>query len=478
MKESTDYWKVDFGHAISPPYVVEHMVEPDEVTMNPKFNYDSYYFTHAYISGFQSGKLSKRIVGGPVLARVEGGRSLTIAEEDSIFRVGDTNFSVNVKGAGAIMGFLVGYSVKDNNGKEHFALADFNHVNDRINRHFHVVPSMNFYDLDSFAFANPVGSLSYRTAAFVTDRDFDDETNPGVHRPYGGQTKSLALNSLNVSKLSRDTLKMNVCPVVSVVDLKANYYPKQLCSSRSYFNGRWRSFDTLDNDNQCSIITSRKRAQEIRLLPSNVRVRYFLGVATRPFSIYDKQVYNSLHDNGIELDDFRETLTESIKEVLFLPYRTRKIINGDMYRSYDGDTYRLYTHSSEGVLDDTVLDMRGRAYYADLEGVHREIIPRIELLLRMVPLVRQYLSVLLTSEIPVDSRMEVSELFKSAKENHSSRLEAFLSDESYLKLLPSERSAVAHIDIDGGSIDVKYEYSRNGQQKEPIILLGDHRYQY
>ena len=237
-------------------------------------------------------------------ARVEGGRSATL--EASFVTIGNQEFAVNVKGCGSIE--LVYPSFSQNGYMPRYA-----------NKLKHLTNGRE------------------TLMAVITNRSM------GYGRPFGGQNLDLALNALsNSDSVYSRQLKMRICPLASVVSIPKSYGIKDLC---------WQS----------QVPASTAYAQEIRLLPSNVR----LNSEDRGI----RSLCGALDQiSGSEEERFQENLVRDLFEQAFISIRT-------LQKTDEG--YSAFKLDDVDPAKDSVIAKNGNAYFADLEGVDYK--PKISL---------------------------------------------------------------------------------------------------
>ncbi len=428
MGEITPYW---FVRKVNTYLTKEYLVAPERVFKNQNFSFNSPYLENAYINAVQ---IPKRPVKQKSIAtRQEGGRSLTIENEDALFKADKNEWRLNIKGAGAPFERLLSYD------------------RDRYNVYDSVVEGRKVtlpfrnpgHAKDHKPMDRPSGEHSVNYPEFfhqgyfplITDVDADIGASY-MHRPFGGQRFGFALGALKISSLPKKELgNMNVCPILSVVKLDEGSYLKA---------------EVIDDAKRLQNV---HYAQEIRLMPSNVRVHsgyYDFGIAN--LSEDTIAIADSLLKNGIDFGDFKANFIDTAKNIFFLNYNTRKLL--------DDGRYRYYGQHNSYLFGDIVVDLHGRAYYADLESIGVKESSKSDLLMdiiggesRMRPFIY---SLLLSAGLNyyVDSSSE--NLLREIKETYADSLDNLLGGENYLKINPEERNVLAHLDLDGSTMDVKY----------------------
>ncbi len=437
MGEITPYW---FVRKDNPYLTKEYLVAPERVFKNQNFSFNSPYLEDAYINAVQIPK--RQVKQKSVTTRQEGGRSLTIKNKDALFKVDENEWRLNIKGAGAPFERLLSYdsdkyNIYDSVVKGRRVTLPFRnpgHVKDHklMDRPSgeHIVDYPYFFHYGYFP--------------LITDVDVDIGASY-MHRPFGGQRLGFALGALKASSLSKEKLgNMNICPVLSVVKLRDGSYLKA---------------QLVDGGHQLRNV---HYAQEIRLMPSNVRIHagyYDFGIAS--LNRDAPGIRNSLLENGIDIGDFQANFVNTAKNVFFLDYNTRKLL--------DGGNYRYYIQHNSGLLSDTVIDLKGRAYYADLESIGVGELSKPDLLIYTAGsgMTTFLLSLFHSAQLNGDAVNSSSEsILREIKETHADSLDSILQGESYLKIYPKEYSVLAHIDLDGKMMGLKY-------QLDPVITLDN-----
>ncbi len=437
MGEITPYW---FVRKDNPYLTKEYLVAPERVFKNQNFSFNSPYLEDAYINAVQIPK--RQVKQKSVTTRQEGGRSLTIKNKDALFKVDENEWRLNIKGAGAPFERLLSYdsdkyNIYDSVVKGRRVTLPFRnpgHVKDHklMDRPSgeHIVDYPYFFHNGYFP--------------LITDVDADIGASY-MHRPFGGQRLGFALGALKASSLSKEKLgNMNICPVLSVVKLRDGSYLKA---------------QLVDDGHQLRNV---HYAQEIRLMPSNVRIHaeyYDFGIAS--LNRDAPGIRNSLLENGIDIGDFQANFVNTAKNVFFLDYNTRKLL--------DGGNYRYYIQHNSGLLSDTVIDLKGRAYYADLESIGVGELSKPDLLIYTAGsgMTTFLLSLFHSAQLNGDAVNSSSEsILREIKETHADSLDSILQGESYLKIYPKEYSVLAHIDLDGKMMGLKY-------QLDPVITLDN-----
>ena len=433
MREITPYW---FVRKDNPYLTKEYLVAPERVFKNQNFSFNSPYLENAYINAVQ---IPKRPVKQKSIAtRQEGGRSLTIKNKDALFKADKNEWRLNIKGAGAPFERLLSYD------RDEYNIYDSVVKGRRV-----TLPFRNpGHAKDHKLMDRPSGEHTINHPEFfhhgyfplITDVDADRGASY-MHRPFGGQRFGFALGALKISSLPKKELgDMNVCPILSVVKLDEGSYLKA---------------EVIDDAERLQNV---HYAQEIRLMPSNVRAHsgyYDFGIAN--LSEDTIAIADSLLKNGIDFGDFKANFIDTAKNIFFLNYNTRKLL--------DDGRYRYYGQHNSYVLCDTVVDLHGRAYYADLESIGVEESSKSDLLMYTAGLIYTagsgmtdfLLSLFLSAQLNGDAFNSSSEsILREIKETHADSLDSILQGESYLKIYPKEYSVLAHLDLDGSTMDVKY----------------------
>ncbi len=86
MNETVGYWHVPVEQGIS-NLVMVFQVEPKRTVKNPNFDFSLPYHSGAYLNRLQLSGTTGTVKAGPFLARQEGGRSITLLEDDSRIRL-------------------------------------------------------------------------------------------------------------------------------------------------------------------------------------------------------------------------------------------------------------------------------------------------------------------------------------------------------------------------------------------------------
>ena len=101
MNETVGYWHVPVKQGIS-NLVMVFQVESKRTVKNPNFDFGLSYHSGAYLNRLQLSETTGAVKAGPLLARQEGGRSMTLLEDDSTVKIENVEFGTNVKGAGVL----------------------------------------------------------------------------------------------------------------------------------------------------------------------------------------------------------------------------------------------------------------------------------------------------------------------------------------------------------------------------------------
>lgn len=475
-----DYWLIKAGigtrgtYAL-PPFFFEYQMQPDKITKNPLIDINSKYVDYAYISSSQIANTDGRSYKGPFLARPEGGRSLTITDEDSLFTVGNNEFRVNVKGAGTTM--IVSDYTYEIDGRTYTLCAD---SRSNIN-HTHLLALREGGNAFSMLY-NLKGFGKVHLASLLTDKDFDSGASSHSHRPVGGQDSYIASEALNNSvHIKRDGIRMNICPVLSSVEISPGSHIETRC-----YGG--------DAKERCPKIKEPKYAQEIRLMPSNVRIshpNYDIGIASLTDSYMD-MILSSIREDSTDVDDFLHNMIATSRQIYFLPYIARKEIKEygneqgaiyaqERYGRYDskkiaGERYLTYTFAYTNTLSDTVLDRKGNAFYTDLESIDKKEQSKLELLLRSAGLARAdtteglsafLLTLMISSAVRYKgANYNIQKNLQHTREDYKEYLDGFLSDQSFIRISPQDKTITSYIDVDGDSMTVRHRFK--GMRFNPI----------
>lgn len=456
MAEKVPYWHVPVDIGV-PTFVMTFEVEPKRVVKNPNFDFGSPYHNGAYLNRLQLSNEHGKAIRGPLLARQEGGRSITLDEEDSNVSIGDTEFATNIKGAGAFM-LLPKRSTewasryinsKSEEMKSYFCYERARDILFLKDRHWHTLKVRELPNFCGFASAGSGRRRNY-TLSLILDEDID-WGKAGPHRPLGGQDMDLAFTALRNSRaVYREELKTRICPVVSIAEITGNPALEQSCCK--YTN-------CVDH------IKGIKHAQEIRLLPSNVRISRGVGdIDTASLERDWKKIATSLSENGQDVRGFCENVIRGGIETLFLTQRTAM--------STGGDKYSAYTYSDSDPPRDTVVDLKGRTYFVDLESLVQQEASSFWLLQKHTRGAIKDFANLLFAVAKVDDAIKNkvsmgASLIPYIKENYGGLIEKLSPEGISIRILPRDDIIRTHAEL--GEDAINYELGADNKWRQQIL---------
>ncbi len=452
--EKIPYWEIEAklvgkNDKSLPICLVEYQITPDRVTKNSMLNVGEDYTDYFYVNPMQAvGR--KNGVSNPVLARPHGGRAVSLIGEEKI-TVGNNEYTVNVKGAGTIA-LMWGKHTDDGYNKMTLytdATSDIDHG--------HSV-RVRETGIPGLSYGMKMGK--FKLVSLITNLDFDPGEE-GAHRPIGGQDPYIAGEALKSSvSMQKDGVKMNFCPVLSTVEMDLKNYTKTICS---------------EEEHKCETVEKPRYAQEIRLVPSNIRIdtpSHHLGIL--PVNAAADVIRQDLVNKAVDLDGFVENMVNTSKQIYFLPYFSRK--------ENSVDRYNAYTFSASDVPADTTLDGRGNAFYTDLESIDKRELSKLELLLKTAGAVYEtsneglpafIYTLFIANQLGYREQAgNTTEKLKRLKEDYKGRLDGFLSPESYIRINPDDKTIVSHVELDGEGITVKNGFRGNRLQFLSSIIGG------
>jgi hypothetical protein len=452
--EKIPYWEICNSligkkGAPLPVYLVEYQITPDKVTKNPLLNVGKDYIGYFYVNAMQVIGKKNGVANGPILAKPYGGRAISLAGEDNI-TLGNNEYTLNVKGAGTLA-FMEGFKYEDNGYNKMRLYND----DEDIDGHDHIVWTRET-GMPGFSYITDSGK--FKLTSLITDLDFDSGSR-GAHRPIGGQDPYIASEALKSSiSMKKDKVKINFCPVLSTVEMDLQDYTKTMCN---------------DEKDKCQTIKKPRYAQEIRLVPSNVRIDspdYPVGILS--INKHSDAIRQDLADKSVDINEFVKNVVDTSKQIYFLPYFSREESSFNRYNSY--------TFSHSDVPSDTSLDSKGNAFYTDLESIDRTDISKLELLLKTAGVVYDtadegipafIYTLLIANRLCYSEKAgNVRETLKRAKEDYGNSFDGFLSPESYIKINPDDKTIISHVEIDGEGITVKTRFNGKKLQYHSMII--------
>ena len=315
--------------------------------------------------------------------------------------------------------------------------------------HWHWIKTRSVPDFCGFV--NGSGSRETYIASLLSDEDVDDK-RAGPHRPLGGQNLDLAFTALrNSGAVYNEAFKMRVCPVIAVSEIEGVSGLEQICEK----DGRCRK-----------PVKGVKYAQEIRLVPSNVRVTNGKGdIDVSPIAQDRKQIAGSLLENSVDVSGFCAHLLKSGIETIFLTQRTAKATKDDKFSAY--------TYSDANPLRDSPIDITGRMYYADLESLVRQETSSFWLLQDNIKeAVNQFTDLLMHAALlELQAKKIFTETYNSRyvckfiKENYKDLVEAALPEGITMRFLPENRAIRTHAELgeDAINLEADWNYDRYRQ---------------
>ncbi len=287
-----------------------YQVAPTEVRKNKYFPdiSNSELFDKAYLPASVLDLAGVEIPHNSLNGRISGGRATTL---DEVFRIGDQEFKVNIKGSSSRAEVRSEhlYNVRDGND-----IAEIN-------------PD----------YRSRLKQVSRKSKTRINGRYIDFIADDAVtERPYGGQNFEWGVDALHLSTSIRPrNLNMLICPTISVPHLKKSFMPSL--------------FRQNNHEQYMGML-----GQEIRLLPSNVRLMDDLGIVKLTPKLFE-------HLNGKERRDFKYNLITSLLQAATVSARTCRKVSGDKYTAVVLDM--------SAVDRDCAIAADGKAYYTDLESI-------------------------------------------------------------------------------------------------------------
>lgn len=248
--------------------------------------------------------------GKKVVGISEGGRSAVFPERT--YTIGDQEFAVNVKGCGCL------YTPDKllSEGLPNKVRRRIERLNKTVNSNLTLIT--NQYD--------------------------------AYDRPIGGQRLDWALENLYISDgVFSKELGMYICPVISVAEISGAYI--------------------LEID---GYIYKYGYGQEIRLVPSNVRLEYDRGIYNLG---YRNNLNYLIRKVGIRKEDFLINLLRTSLQACLLEARTMKRDKDRKFSAYTYDVVDLYK--------DGVIAADGKLYFADLECIKMKEFVQDEIICRI-----------------------------------------------------------------------------------------------
>lgn len=256
-------------------------------------------FGTGYISADNFKIIGKQPTGELLTGKLCGGRATTI---DKTVDIEGQEFKINVKGSSARF-----------DGKDDIVVNYFNieRIEDKNQR------ELLIKELKEKGFIDVIAS-----------------NHCWSNTPYGGQNQEYSCNALKLSDaVFSDILKMHICPVLMVPGLDEGHIID--CGSFGRYQGKY--------------------SQDIRLIPSNVRLEPV------PFDagVYglSKEIFR---DIKVSKEEFKKNIMTSIIQSLCLPFNTIK---------EDGRKTSAYFYNGVNPKKDSAIAGNGVAYFSDLEGV-------------------------------------------------------------------------------------------------------------
>jgi hypothetical protein len=286
-----------------------YAVTPDELEKNKHFPdiSSSELFDKAYLPAFLLKLAGVDVPSNGLPGQISGGRATTL---DDVFTIDNQEFRVNIKGS----------SSRGHVNPDGFFVS-------------------SFWDTE----INP--QYKALIEQLLGEERYADIIADDVHaeKPYGGQSLPWALDALELSTSMRpESLDMLICPTISVPTLSKKFMIHNL-----FYKSRGGHYiDEL--------------GQELRLLPSNVRLQGDEGISR----LTPRHI---THLKSKELEEFVHNLITSLLQIATLSVRTCKKVNDLVYTGM--------------VLDDSCVDRDcaiaadGRTYYTDLESIETKTYP-------------------------------------------------------------------------------------------------------
>ena len=412
-------------------FLMEYGIIPKRVIENPHFKDISPYSKRAFVSRLQVPQRLRNEVSGPLLARQEGGRTMTFAEEDSIVRINESEFSINVKGSGMLATAMQIY--------DPIYYYDYKNLIDGSS-HWHTLLDRTLPEY--LGFKTDFNPRTTPLFSIITKEDIDSDA-AGPHRPLGGQNLDLAFTALrNSDSLYSNTLDMLICPTISVSELDEDVILDPICPKTG--------------EEPCrKNVKNIKYAQEIRLLPSNIRPtpgEYDLGIYPLTNDFIDGKLSKSLKDNGIDKGEFCDNFIRTSSDIHFLTHRAAKPAENGLYKTY--------IYSDANPERDSPIDMTGRMHFADLESIAPvEMSP---LLLQMKE--TQWSAGAFLREVSRVVGLEhggkvvFNDPLNIIAKNYKKRIEDVLPEGISIRFLPAEDKAVIHSELGGEQVNFEINY--------------------
>lgn len=307
---SVSYWDASNGRGLNR---ILYQAEPLDLKVNPhtpfrKICADIYdEFGTGYFPEDNFTILGKKPVGRRIVGKVEGGRGTTL---DKIIEIGDQEFKINIKGSSARFDGKEKYYAR-------FLRSDF------VKGAAQKARAQELFDKKGFL-------------------DIICDIHSEMSTPHGGQAYRRSIWALNRSEdLFSKTLGMHICPVLMVPKLN----PDDIVG--------YTSLEGYSNQYVGDY------GQDIRLVPSNVRVKPVdsdMGIHDLDDELFEKL----MDDERVSHQEFIENLMASFVRASCLPFNTMNMSDG---------LCSAYCYSNVNPKKDGVMGGDGVLYFSDLEGI-------------------------------------------------------------------------------------------------------------